>query len=421
MAFSDKSQFDYLYDALAQKYPGLADADGVTSAFQFTELPIEANWVLGTDSDSYNLADATSLRLDGFFAPGSHLANGYQDFVLSIKPNAGSDNPAYMAAARKVDAANDALTAKESAAIGAFKVFIANNPQPPMTYVQWLGDPNCGGDGFADSLRQLRQTRNDQAKLMTKIIAAVDVPLAAAQLAVNPWSETMQISEGGTNRTVPLVTIGGDLAGDKSRWLGYADGEHDFDVTITGTDVIKSPWKTTYTTETKVSCFRVSTSVKINSQRIIDDTNYKLRVTAVGANSYQVNRGQWFHEDLIIPSTEIVQGSPFSNDSFFGYSGSLHLIPEQVFVMYRPSIVLTMSTQVYTEEIDGAVNAGFDWVDIFGFHFDMRAGASLSKTGDAVTTTLTITAPAGQNPQVMGVQSKVAWNKKPPAAVALAA
>lgn len=421
MAFSDQSQFNYLYDALAKKYPGLADADGVTSTFQFSELPMEATWVLGYDSDAYNLANATSARLDGFFAPGTDLANAYQDYVQSIKPNAGSDNPAYLAAQRKVAAADEALTAKANLAIGAYKVFIANNPQPPMSYSQWLGDPDCGGDGYNDALQQLRNTKNDQAKLMTEIIAAVDVPLAAAQAAVNPWNETMIISEGGANRTVPLVSLGGDLAGDHATWLTYPAGQYDFDVTINASDVITSPWNTTYTTHTSVSCFSVSTTVDIDSKRIINDTNYKLQVTAVGANTYPIMRGEWFHPDLIIPTMQIVQGSPFTNDSFFGYSGALHLVPAQVFVLYRPSIVLTMSTQVYTEEIHGAVTAGFDWVDIFGFHFDMNAGATLTTTGDAVTTTLTITAPDAQAPQIIGVQSKVAWNKNGPAAVARAA
>lgn len=421
MAFSDQSQFNYLFDALAKKYPGLADADGVTSTFQFSELPMEATWVLGYDSDAYNLANATSLRLDGYFAPGTNLANAYQDYVLSIKPNAGSDNPDYQAASRKVNAANDALTAKASLAIGAYKVFIANNPQQPMSYSQWLGDPNCGGDGYADALGQLRTTRNDQAKLMTEIIAAVDVPLAAAQKAVNPWSETMLISEGGTNRTVPLVTLGGNLASDHANWLTYPPGQYDFDVTINASDVVTSPWKTTYDTETSASCFHVSTTVNIDSKRIINDTHYKLQVTAVGANTYPIQRGEWFRSDLIIPTTQIVQGSVFTNDSFFGYAGALHLIPGQVFVLYRPSIVLTMSTNVYTEEVHGAVTAGFDWVDIFGFHFDMSGGASLTTIGDAVTTTLTISAPQAQAPQIVGVQSKVAWNKHGPATAALAA
>jgi hypothetical protein len=420
MPFKDKTQFDYLFDALAQKYPGIAAADGVTSNFQFMETPKSASWVTGFSADAFYLANSTSLRLDGFFSPGNNLANAYQDYVQSIKPSAGSDNVDYQTAMRKVSAADGALTAKASEAMAAYNVFIANNPKLTLSYPDWLASPIYGGDAFFDQLNQLRAARNDQAALMTKIVKAIDGPLAAAQLAVNPWSETMNISDGGAVRTVPLVTIGGDLAGDKARWVNYRDNEFDFDVTITADDVIKTPWKTTYETHTSFDpCYGMSSSTTINSQRIIEDANYQLRVSAVGVNTYDIHRGQWFHESLIIPTQQIVDGSAFTNDSFFGYNGALHLIPEQLLVMYRPTIVLTVSTDVYKEEIEGSVNAGLDWVDIFGFHFDMKAGASLTKVQDQVKTTITIQAPADQAPQIIGVISKVAWNQKSPSAQSL--
>lgn len=422
MAFGDQTQYDYLFNALAQKYPAIASSDGNTSSFQFLELPMEANWVQGSDSNAFQFADATSVRLDGFYAPGGSLSTAYQDYVLSISPKAGSDGAAYQKAAALVAAADNALEAKTAAALAAFNVFLANNPDQKMTYSAWLLDSDFSGPDYQNDIEQMRAARNDQGALMTKIVKAVDGPLGAAQAAANPWSQTMNISQGGAVVAVPTTIIGGDLAGDTARWMQYAPNEYDFDVTISAEDTITSPWNTTYTTHTSFDpCYGFSSSTTIDSQRVITDKNYKLRVCAVGINAYPITRGEWFHEDLLVPTEQIVEGSPFSNDTFFGYAGSLHLVPHEILVMYRPTIELTVSTDIFTEQIEGVIKGGLEWVDLFGFHFDLQAGATLTKVQDEVKTTITIAAPASQVPQVIGVLSSVHWNQNGPSAQALRA
>jgi hypothetical protein len=415
MAFDDKTQFDYLFDALAQKYPALAASDGQTTTFQFMELPTEANWAANNDANAFAIADATSLSLDGFFAHGGSLSTAYQDFVLSIAPSAGSDNPDYKQAAQLVQAEDQALSNTISDALGQFKVFQAQNPGQTMTYHDWLADPDFDGPDWANKIQIQRQKRNDQARKMQQILNAIDQPLAAAQAAANPWSQTMPISQGGQVVNVPLTTISGNLPQDLSNWMAYAPDEYDFDVTIKATDIIKSPWKTTYTTQTSFRpCYGFSTSTTIDSTRIVQDKNYTLRFRAKGLNSYDIERGAWFHEDLVVPTTAIVQGSTFTNDGFFGYAGSLHLIPESVLVMYRPTIELTVSTDVYKEEIEGSITASLDWLDLFGMRFDLKAGASITPLVTDEITTITIAAPATAAPQIVGVLSKVCWNKNAP-------
>jgi hypothetical protein len=415
MSIQDETQFDYFFDALAQKYPGIADADGVTSNFQFMETPYDASWQNGNDAEAFALADSTSLRLDGFFVPGGSFSNAYADYVLSINPSTGADNAQFKAAAQQISNLNGAIQSKSGQAQAAYAVFAANNPGTQETYTQWLNDP-MGGGTFLSQVNELIAQRSSFAATQASILAALDGPLSAAQKAVNPWAETMNISQGGQVQSVPLMTISGDLAGDIARWGGYGPNEYDFDVTITGDQTVKTPWKTTYTTTTHADCWGASASVSVDSTRIIEDSNYKLRVRAKGMNSYKITRGQWYHEDLLVPTTQLVAGSPLTNDSIFGFQGSLHLAPEEVFVMYQPTISLTMSTQLYKEEIAGNASASIDWVDLLGFRFAVDGLASLQPEGDEVTTTITFQAPATQAAQVVGVMSKVAWNGNGPSA-----
>ena len=51
MGFSAATQFDYFYDALAKRYPGIADANGTTTNFQFMNTPMSASWITGTELD----------------------------------------------------------------------------------------------------------------------------------------------------------------------------------------------------------------------------------------------------------------------------------------------------------------------------------------------------------------------------------
>ena len=419
MTFTSQTQFDYLFDALAQKYPGIADADGVSSCFQFMETPMAANWTLGSDANAFEIANSTSTSLGGFFVPGGAFATAYADCVLSLQPATGADNAQFKAAASQISRINTAIQSLASQASAAYAVFAANNPGTQETYTQWLNDP-MGGNSYQSQMTQYIQERSSYATTQANILKALQAgPLATAQAAVNPWAQTMNISEGGQVQSVPLVTLGGDLAGDIARWGGYGPDEYDFDVTITGTEEIKTPWKTVYNVTTSTDCWGASAHVNVDTSRIIDDTNYKLRVRAVGANSYKIDRGQWYHEDILLPGSQIVAGSPFTNDSFFGYTGSVHLIPEEVFVMYRITILMTMSTQVYKQQFVENADADVEWIDLLGFRFNVNTLASLQPVGDEVTTTITFTAPADQQAQIVGIVSKVNWNGNGPSAQAL--
>jgi hypothetical protein len=201
------------------------------------------------------------------------------------------------------------------------------------------------------------------------------------------------------------------LQGDISNWNTYADGQFDFKMRpITKAETVKTPWKTTYKTTVKQKCLTTQVETNVDTSRIIADEHYKLEMMAVGANSYSIQRGNWYDETYINGDTPIVQGSNFNNDSFFGLHGTLHLAPEAIFVLYKPTIKLTVSTQVYKQEFEANADTKINWLDLFSFRFEFDGLASLQPEGDEQTTTVTFQAPKNQLAQIVGIVSRVAWN-----------
>jgi hypothetical protein len=131
-------------------------------------------------------------------------------------------------------------------------------------------------------------------------------------------------------------------------------------------------------------------------------------------NTYQIVRGKWYDENFVDPKMKIVDGSPFSNDTFFGLNGSLHMVPTSVLVMYRPTIQITTTTETFRQVFAANAEADINWLDLSGFRFSVDGLASLEPVGDAKTTTVTFKAAPNMAAQVVGVISKNTWNGNEP-------
>jgi hypothetical protein len=70
---------------------------------------------------------------------------------------------------------------------------------------------------------------------------------------------------------------------------------------------------------------------------------------------------------------EFPQGSRFTMKDFFGEEGTLHMVPVSVFVIYKPKVTLTISTQTYTETVKSYYDASAS-VSIFGLNFSLAGG-----------------------------------------------
>jgi hypothetical protein len=223
----------------------------------------------------------------------------------------------------------------------------------------------------------------------------------------------MNVSSGSGAVKVPRVVIGGDLARDKARWDGYGKGKFDFaPPPITSDSEITSPWKTLYDTEVKQRCFQTDAKVMVNVSRIITDAHYKLEMKAVGLQGYPITRGSWYDASFVKTDAQLTPGAVgVSADGFFGLNGSLHMIPELLLVMYRPTFSLTVSTQTYKQQFVTNATASVNWIDLFGFRFSFDGLASLLPVDNGNEThTISFVAPATSVPQIIGVVSRAVYN-----------
>lgn len=405
------TQFDYLYDALANKYPGLVASDG-SQVFQFAVAPIGASWVTGNDANAYGIANSVSPSLGGFYSLGNPLDNAYSSLITSIQPTNYSANPAYTAQQTILTGLDSSYQQTLHDAQAAYQVWAAENPGPngtaSETFSAWVVDP-FGGAGWGMKISQLQTQINNTTAKLAAIVKAMDAALANAQAALG--TDMMPISNNGGTTSVPAVTIGGNIGNDVARWASYPAGQYDFQVQFDKDYTVTSPWKTVYSTTVSHDCWYTNVETSVNTSRIITDEHYSLEVSAVGLEGYPINRGSWWHGEYVRPDVKLAPGTSVTTDTFFGPNGSLHLIPELVLVMFRPTFKVTVSTDVYQQQFGGNASADIDWINVFGFQFAFDGLASLEPVAGANnTTTVTFKAPEGASPQILGVVSKVVWD-----------
>lgn len=409
--FAQRSQYEFLFDALAQKYPGLADVNESTF-FQFAQAPVAARWISGNDIEAYDIANSVPGNLGGFWVAAGPFDAAYASLLRSIQPKEGDTNDDYVAIQRKLvdqESVYD-VTAKDANA--DYFTWLANNPGPNGTASAsknaWLQDP-LGGKGWGEKLDTIQAKIDEYTSELAKILGAMDGALSAAMARLG--TDNMPVSNGGPARQVASLRIDGNLTDDKARWDSYHAGEFDFDVIINAQAEIKSPWRTVYTTEVHHDCWSTSTSVNVNTSRMIADEKYQLRVRAVGLEAYHISRGGWYDQTFVNPKQKIVQGSAgVTNDSFFGLQGSLHMIPETIVVLYKPTLQLTISTDMYKEQFEANADASVNWLDLFSFRFNVDGLASLQPVEGGETTTVTFASPDNAIPQILGVSSTSAFN-----------
>ena len=414
MANFKNTQFDYLFSAIADKFPAIAEHNNSTQ-FQFTGSPMEAAWTNSTDMSAYNTANRVSAAVNGFYTPNpGSLFTAYRSLIASIDPGVdGSKDPTYVKLQKQLTDARASVDSALSKAKVGWATYKSQNTNaktglPDETQSVWLKD-ELGGLQFQNAI----DIANDKVEKLTAnlalLTASFNAALAEAQEALTAKeNQSIYSTPGGGTETLPTITLAGDLGADVSNWDAYPADQYDLDVQLTKDSVVKSPWTTVYRSNIEQHCFSTSVSSSVNTSRIISDQHYKLEVKIKGFKSYTMSFGNWYDASFVNPAT--AKFSPAANvnsQTFFGKdSGSLHLIPSQIWVMYQPSITLTISTEMYKQEIEGALKSSINWLDLLTFRFDISAGTSLAKVGET-TTVLTFDAPVLQSPQIFGVTSIV--------------
>lgn len=406
--FSKTSQYDFLFDGLANAHPAI-EADGKSAAFQFTGSPMDADWKSGADIHAYDFANSVSAHLGGYFTPGSgSLYEAYSDLIYSIEPAQGKDNPDYRSARATVMALQDQRTELKTTIANNYAAYKSAGGKESVT--EWLNDL-AGGSQYQDQLNTINEELATAQNNVNRIMHSLDAALFDAQKRLDQDKITYTMSDG-TRVKKPRIEIEGDLGKDITRWTEYGDKDFDMDVVITKDSVIKSPWHKVYDTKVKHECLHTEVKTNVNVSRIIADNHYKLEVKFKGLTSYNIKLGDWFDETFVNPATDkFPEGGDTSADSYFGLNGSLHMIPSQVWIAYRPQIQLTVTTELYKEQYSALADANINWLDLLGFKFKFNGEASLKPVdnGDG-STTVTFDSPAAATPYVLGLTSLVRYD-----------
>jgi len=410
MSFQD-SQFDYLFSAIADKYPAIGQNTGTTQ-FQFAGSPMAANWQKGNSYEAHEFANHVSADVNGFYTPNpGGLIAAYTSLISSIDPGVdGSKDPEYIQLMKqKQDAEADYQSAINSMK-AAWAAYSAANQdpktgQPFETTQAWMADV-MGGLQFKTTVDEKAAAVNQITQNIATLVASFNAALAQDQKNLTDPKFQSQYTKQGQSVPLPTITIEGDLGADVSNWDAQGEGSYDLDVTLTKDSTIKTPWKTVTRTNVSQHCFHTSVDSSVTSSRLIEDKYYKLRVMLKGFKSYDINFGGWYDPSMVNPKTAKFSPAAVVNASTFfaADGGSLHLIPSQIWVMYQPQIELTISTEYYKETIQGALKTNINWLDILSMRFSASAGHSIVNEGEE-TTTITFKSPTVQGPQVYGVTS----------------
>lgn len=413
--FSQKTQFDYLHDAVMHKFPGLVNTGKQAAVFQFASSPIAAEWEKSDTLEAYSIANAVSSNLDGFYTQGADLDKAYIQFITTLKPPMTVKNKRYL----DLEAEINALNVVERTIVGSmdsdYNLWAANNTDKQSGLVikgkaAWLLD-RFGGASWGKKL----DIHDEHIATLTKELTALKKAMGDAQAAALEKASSdkykMNISGISASKKVPEVSISGSLPTDYARWLRTPKGQYEFDVRIKDDKRTLSPWTTTVKTELHGNCFSLSSKTSVDTSRIIKDERYNLRVTAVGIQTYAITRGEWYEDSLVSLDAVLQEGAQLNHDSFFGLGGTLHMIPQSLLVWYKPSIELTVSTQCYKQSIENHLSLSLDWVELFGFRFAVghKSGIDHIDNGDG-SMTVRFESPDNVVPQIFGVISKVLYN-----------
>ncbi len=406
------SQFDYLFSAIANKYPAIGQSTDTTQ-FQFTGSPLAANWTNGNDIDAYNTANSVAADVNGFYTPNpGSLTNAYGSLISSITPGVDANkDTTYQKLMSQLNTARDNYQGAITQAQVAWKSYAEQNVNPDTglpneTQNEWL-QSTLGGLKYSKKIKEYSDQEKDLVTKISTLSKSFNAALGLAQENFNAAeNKSNYIKADGSSIKLPTITIGGDLGSDLADWKSYQDGEYDLDVSLNKSSTVVTPWKTVQRTQIEQHCFSTSIKTTFSSTRIIEDKDYNLRVMIKGFKSYPVTFGNWYSPSYVnsetakfSPSATVDSATFFSPDQ-----GSLHMIPSQIWVMYRPKIELTISTETYKQTIERDLAAGVNWVDLMTFRFDTSAGTSIAKVGEK-TTTITFESPIMSSPQIFGVTS----------------
>lgn len=406
-------QFDYLFNAIAEKYPEVALHNGIKQ-FQFTGSPLAADWTNSMDIRAYNMANAVSASVDGFYTPNpGSLYASYTSLILSIDPIGYSiPNKEYLKILSLINTEEKLLQQaikERDIAWNSYKLDHINikTGLPYKTKFEWLTEKD-GGLQYQVALNQLYIRKKKLAMALAKFMPSMNKELAIAQANLTSLSnQSRYIKLDGSSIRLPSITLQGDLSVDLQEWRSYSSTKYDLDIIIDKETVIHNLWKTLLVSKKRDEALVTSKGVKVDMSSILSSSSYSLRIRIKGFKGYDISFGNWYDARFVNPNT--AKFSPAANvntQTFFGRrSGSLHMIPTKIWVIYQPSIELKLPTLAYKKALKQDIHA-IDWLNYFTFRFSTLTGKPIVNV-DGENVTMNLDTPVLQSPQVFGVTSLI--------------
>lgn len=408
-SLGQQTQFKYFYNALVNKFPGLGTNDA-TDVFQFSTVPYAAGWADSSAESIYASANITSTSVGPYLVPGHGFDTSYATLIRSLKVPNSTNNRDYQQAQTQLNDVAAQYKGELDKANAAYSDWKATNTAKNGTtppFEKWLLSIN--GQEYQAVLHQLSTQMTALTNTLADITKTLDAAESAAQAALTTDQMTITPSAGDTIK-VPRFSISGNLANDKAKWDEYQADQWDLEVTIDSSATITHKWKVLYEQSVDQQCFTTSAEGAINVSRIIQDREYSLTLKAKGVELYNIVRGEWYDPVYVNPHVPLEANVPgVTDESMFGVNGPLHLIPEGLVVIYKPTMSLTTTTETYEQYISGHAGVDVDWLDIFGLRFNFGESSGIKVAQGPTTTTVEMPIPGASAPQVFGVQSKVAF------------
>ncbi len=217
----------------------------------------------------------------------------------------------------------------------------------------------------------------------------------------------MTFIEGNVTSNVPWSSIA-SITAALTKWTSAGpDAPPELNVTMTGADSIKTflPSETTSLLVGKQPEKTSALQRIIEDERTRNNTIYKVQIQAIGAQSFNVSRKDWFDASWLSASNiKLTQNSFFTLDDFFDDNGTLVLIPISFLAIYKPKVIITLPNEA-AEGLDLTA----DTITVFGLDFPNSAIDSKisSHNNKATVITLDSYADANANPMIFGVNSQL--------------
>ena len=411
----DVGNWGSLYDALQQA--GVKIPTGPNSQFQFVTTPTVAAW---SDTNGLYWGDYfgnyPSADMGPSFNRGvSTVSDAYYDFINSLEYPDPSTDPKYQQLTAQQRNLTTQLANEGTAAVGAYKAWIANGGPDTFpavkTITDWLASDLTGGSQYQTTLDQLRaQLNNVNTQLVPfQTGSGKAITQAIANAAPSNMVSVAIPNSGGLTKKVYSQSISPDLAPLLAEWL--AGQKSNFvQVTLTSNSSYSGDW---YIEGAGSSDFFdgffgfFAEGEATYSKNVERDTHFKCTVEVQALSTFAVVRNGWFDGALV---AEYPNG-PWAGktaDQYFGPLGTLKLVPSQLLVAYGISIALTVSAETMTDVKTQTEAAGGILIGPFFIGAEEFSKSEVVTNSDG-SQTINVNS-TDNNPYVIGVLSTSFYN-----------